>query len=83
MQKTILGSATLILAVLLHAGSAHAQNYPWCAQYSGDVGGENCGFTTLQQCQATVSGIGGYCLQNPMYAAQANQVRRRYRQPHY
>jgi len=83
MQKTFIGLATLTMAMLLHAGSLHAQNYPWCAQYSGDVGGENCGFVTIQQCQATVSGIGGYCYQNPMFQAQANQVRRRYRQTRY
>jgi Protein of unknown function (DUF3551) len=80
MQRTFLALAALILAVLLHTGSAHAQNYPWCAQYSGDVGGTNCGFSTLPQCQATVSGIGGYCYQNPMSPAQVNQPRGRYRQ---
>ena len=81
MQKTFIGLATLTMAVLLHTGSVHAQNYPWCAQYSGDVGGENCGFSTIQQCQATVSGIGGYCYQNPMFV-QVNQPVRRYR-PRY
>jgi hypothetical protein len=42
---------------------AHAQNYPWCAYYSGRAlgGASNCGFTTFQQCLATVSGIGGFC----------------------
>jgi hypothetical protein len=45
---------------------AQAQNYPWCAQYSG-LGGTNCGFTTFQQCMATVSGIGGFCEVNNMY----------------
>jgi hypothetical protein len=43
MRKTFLALAALILAVLLHTGSVHAQNYPWCAQYSGDLGGQNCG----------------------------------------
>jgi Protein of unknown function (DUF3551) len=33
--------------------------YPWCAQYSGSAGGAtNCGFRTIEQCRATVSGIG-------------------------
>jgi hypothetical protein len=78
MQRTFLALAGLILAVLLHTGSVHAQNYPWCAQYSGDIGGQNCGFSTLQQCRATVSGVGGFCIENPM--AQVNQSRRRNRQ---
>ena len=40
---------------------AYAQNYPWCAYYSGRGfgGATNCGFTSFQQCMATVSGIGG------------------------
>jgi hypothetical protein len=48
---------------------AEAQNYLWCALYSGgDVGGAtNCGFTTFQQCMATVSGIGGFCQLNDTY----------------
>ena len=56
--------------------------YPWCAQYGGwDGGGTNCGFSTYEQCRATVSGIGGYCQENPMYrpAAPGQPVPRRQR----
>jgi Protein of unknown function (DUF3551) len=81
MQRILLGSATLTMAVLLLTGSVHAQNYPWCAQYGGTFGGANCGFTTLGQCRATVSGVGGYCYRNPMFA-QVRQPGRRYR-PRY
>jgi Protein of unknown function (DUF3551) len=61
---------------------AAAQNYPWCAQYSGD-GGMNCGFTTFQQCLADVSGIGGFCTQNSTYQPSTElrssaRVQRRY-----
>ena len=52
---------------------AEAQNYPWCANYgspSGE-GGTNCGFTTFQQCLATVSGIGGSCDRNTQYVPSA------------
>ena len=43
-------------------------NTRWCAQYSGRAGGAtNCGFFTLEQCRATVSGIGGFCAPNPFY----------------
>jgi len=48
-----------------------AQQYPWCAYYSGRSGGTyNCGFVNFKQCQATVNGIGGYCQRNPAYVAQ-------------
>jgi len=63
--------ALLILGFLAGfaiASRAQAQNYPWCAQYSGDMGGAmNCGFVSFDQCMATVRGIGGFCIQNNTY----------------
>jgi uncharacterized protein DUF3551 len=60
-------SAVVLLTLTCGTG-ANAENYPWCAQYSGDAGGgRNCGFVSWQQCLATVSGIGGFCWQNPMF----------------
>jgi hypothetical protein len=65
--------ALLLLGLLVDvalASSAQAQNYPWCAQYSGSMGGSmNCGFTTHEQCMATVSGAGGFCVVNTQYQA--------------
>jgi hypothetical protein len=63
---------TMLFAVAVVAiGSgtrAEAQNYPWCAIYSGDMGGaQNCGFTSFQQCLEDVSGIGGFCQLNDTY----------------
>ena len=47
---------------------AEAQNYPWCAYYSGGMGGgENCGWVTFQQCLDTVRGNGGFCEPNTQY----------------
>jgi Protein of unknown function (DUF3551) len=47
---------------------AAAQNRPWCAYYDfGQDGATNCGFSTYQQCLATVSGVGGSCGPNPQY----------------
>lgn len=51
--------------------------YPWCAVYSeASVGATNCGFTTLAQCRATISGIGGTCLENPAYEPRPAPVRK-------
>jgi hypothetical protein len=48
--------------------SSHADPYRWCAQYGlRGGGGTNCGFITLRQCEATVSGIGGFCVPNQFY----------------
>jgi hypothetical protein len=42
--------------------------YPWCSYYGGSkMGARNCGFSTWEQCQANVSGIGGFCDRNPYY----------------
>jgi Protein of unknown function (DUF3551) len=70
-MRSLLIIMTAAPLLLLATGDvAHAQNYPWCAQYGWRDGGRNCGFTTWQQCMATVSGIGGYCEHNAMYRAQ-------------
>jgi Protein of unknown function (DUF3551) len=45
---------------------AEAQNYPWCAIYSS-LGGENCGFTTFEQCMETARGLGSLCQPNTQY----------------
>jgi hypothetical protein len=71
---------TLGIATLtgLSGTAAHAQNYPWCSQYTGSMGGAmNCGFSTFEQCQANVSGIGGFCIRNDTY--QPPQGTRRHR----
>ena len=47
---------------------AEAQNYPWCAYYSGKGGGgTNCGFITFEQCMATARGLGSFCYRNTQY----------------
>ena len=73
MRLAGLAIAALSLPAALAALPAHAYDmpydpYPWCAMYSGDGGGgTNCGFLTLEQCRATVSGIGGFCARNQFY----------------
>jgi hypothetical protein len=65
--------AFTLTATLMPASRAGAyvmpyDPYPWCAVYSGDgAGGTNCGFLTIEQCRATVSGIGGFCAPNQFY----------------
>ena len=64
---------TVLAVPTLFASSALAYEMPsapspWCAVYSGDGGGgTNCGFLTIEQCRATVSGIGGFCAPNQFY----------------
>ena len=67
----------LPLTLLARTDAAQAQNYPWCAQYLEQGAARNCGFSTYQQCAATVSGNGGYCDQNPMYRPELASAPRR------
>ena len=65
-MKLVLAALAVVAATAALDGSAQAQNYPWCAIYSA-FGARNCGFTTFDQCRATLSGMGGFCNANPMY----------------
>ena len=64
--------AALFVLAILAAGvamgtRAQAQNYPWCAFYDTGDQAINCGFVSREQCMATVSGIGGFCMPNNTY----------------
>jgi len=56
-----------VIGIAALAGRAEAQNYPWCAVLNMGDAPRNCGFTTFEQCLATVSGIGGTCMLNNTY----------------
>ena len=71
MRITLTALATALLTLTIGAGTARTEiTYPWCAQTSDGEGQRNCGFATLQQCRATLSG-NGYCEENAMYRAPA------------
>ncbi|MFZ0606670.1 MAG: DUF3551 domain-containing protein [Xanthobacteraceae bacterium] len=64
-------AALFVLAILAGGVAmgtrAKAQNYPWCAFYDSGDQAINCGFVSREQCMATVSGIGGFCMPNNTY----------------
>jgi hypothetical protein len=74
---TLMAASVIVLAALTQTSNAQ-----WCAEYSGGGGTESCGFSTFEQCQASVSGIGGFCrpsqYNNPGYAS-AGRRSSRYR----
>ncbi|MCF8476442.1 MAG: DUF3551 domain-containing protein [Pseudolabrys sp.] len=81
MAKQITGllTAATLTALLAFSGTARAEViYPWCAQLAGDDGdnGVNCGFVTLAQCRATISGIGGECYENLAYEPTSRRPRK-------
>jgi uncharacterized protein DUF3551 len=71
----------IAIAVILVAGSAinraEADPYRWCAEYGsgGGGGGTNCYFVTLEQCQAAISGNGGFCRPNGFYTGPDEVIR--------
>ena len=73
----------LAAPALLAPSPAHANiEYPWCAVYGGmSGGGTNCGFSTIEQCRLTVSGIGGFCEPNQFYNSRAQAEPKHKRKP--
>jgi hypothetical protein len=70
MRKLILAASVTVgmaAASLSAPGKASAEPYKWCAVLNMGDAAYNCGFVTLDQCQATVSGIGGFCERNQFY----------------
>jgi hypothetical protein len=68
-MRYILFALSIVAATTLFNAPTKAQNYPWCAIYSGGMGGggTNCGFTTFQQCMDTARGLGSFCQPNTQY----------------
>ncbi len=56
-------TVVLILIAAPVIDVAESKQAPWCAVY-GFFGATNCGFYSRQQCQAAISGNGGYCMRN-------------------
>ena len=84
-DSVLLALAALAALDVLTPSVGQAEPYPWCAQYSGGRGGggRNCGFATLEQCRATVSGIGGFCEPNSFYTGRAEKPAKRVRKHRY
>lgn len=68
-MRVLLLLAALMANAMVDKAEAGAI-YPWCATY-GYYGVTNCGFATLAQCQAAVSGVGGFCQPNAFYPGPA------------
>lgn len=67
-----------LLTIAIAAGALWAANtnvalandpYRWCAEIAAGEGGSaaNCYFVTRAQCEASVSGVGGFCRINQLY----------------
>ena len=50
---------SIAIALLVAALGAPVAAQPYCANYND--GTSSCGIPTLQSCEASISGVGGYC----------------------
>ena len=76
----IVAATAGLIASLFLVSAAAADPYKWCAVYGGKAGGgTNCGFVTIEQCRATISGIGGFCEPNLFYTGPDKKLTKRTR----
>jgi len=65
VRPSVIAAATV--GMMTMASPAKAAEWPWCATTYGDSAVTTCGFASLQQCQAYVSGMFGDCHPNTSY----------------
>jgi hypothetical protein len=73
--------ATATLAAAPAQAQTYAPNFPICLQTYG-IGGNNidCGYTSMDQCRLSASGLPAQCITNPFFAgANSGRTRRPYR----
>ena len=81
MSKGLTVAAGFGISLFFITSSATADPYPWCANY-GTPGGTNVGSVTIEQCRATISGMGGFCEPNQFYTGLENLPAGRKRKHH-
>jgi len=60
-MRTIVLVAIALIGMALTSTSAGAGS--WCGTYR--LGSTNCGYSSVEECMATVRGLGGFCQPNP------------------
>jgi Protein of unknown function (DUF3551) len=84
-RGTLVLATFLLMAALPPSARAYEMPYdpyPWCAEYwDGRGGSGDCGFLTLEQCRAAVSGVGGSCEPNQFYNPRTSPSQRHRRKP--
>jgi hypothetical protein len=75
--------AMLASLVVFAPSVVQADPYPWCAVLgNGMDGARDCGYFTIEQCRATISGIGGDCEPNQFYTGPERKPAKRKRRRH-
>jgi hypothetical protein len=68
MRTILFALVALAAAAVINTQPAAAQQqvHPWCAEMYDRA--TECTFLRRQQCEADVSGLGGFCYENPTYS---------------
>ena len=85
-MRPTLAALALAAAFMGAPQAASAQSpysYPWCAKLYTRGTPTSCYYASWHVCMETVSGIGGYCFQNPAYRGGGVVAPRRYRYGRY
>jgi Protein of unknown function (DUF3551) len=66
---TLLFISAALLGENIAVSAQSARSYPICAIYYGidATSTPSCSFETREQCMETISGIGGFCIENQYY----------------
>jgi Protein of unknown function (DUF3551) len=77
MRHLAIAIGSAVALATLAATPALADKAPWCAQFGGGRGGggTECLYYSFAQCQATLSGMGGRCFQNPWFGSSSRDYR--------
>jgi hypothetical protein len=78
MRAAIVFATFAVAAILLAHPEGRAQSaydYPWCAVYTNKSGAQACYYSSYEQCMATMSGIGGFCMRSPYYREEPRSYR--------
>lgn len=76
-NRIFLAAICIAAIPVLGATPSLARDYPFCRK--GEAGPGDCRYDTLEQCQAAVSGIAGYCQPNYWLPPASRETRRRSR----
>ncbi len=69
-MRTLLAASTLVAGLLVTVTPGRAQEFPYCS-IPGFGAGQDCSFSSLEQCRAATRGMGTDCERNPRFKGPA------------
>lgn len=70
VRTPLMAASALVAGLLVTAAPGRAQEFPYCS-IPGFAVGQDCSFSSLEQCRTAVRGLGTDCERNPRYTGSA------------